>query len=176
METFKANFIIIVFVILVLGLGYWALGGIKASNVSIIEGSGLSDVGPVVTSDPGVPVTIDSSPVPPASTQVNEPTTPDPEPTPTPTPSNDNKNAVLIDKLQGLIDDKILMKKGSRGTRVGTVQQFLKLYGLSVSVDNDYGDTTVTAVKKFQVEQKLPADGQSGEGTYKKMIEWLEKN
>jgi peptidoglycan hydrolase-like protein with peptidoglycan-binding domain len=97
-------------------------------------------------------------------------------PTETPAPTETNKNSALIDKLQGLIDDNILMKKGSRGTRVGTVQEFLKLYGAKVTVDNDYGDTTVTAVKKFQVDQKLSADGQAGPTTYQKMIEWLREN
>ncbi|HRH31623.1 MAG TPA: peptidoglycan-binding domain-containing protein, partial [Candidatus Paceibacterota bacterium] len=75
-----------------------------------------------------------------------------------------------------LIDDNVLMKKGSRGTRVGTVQKFLVEYGIKLSIDNDYGDSVVAAVKKFQSEQKLSADGQAGPGTYKKMIEWLANN
>lgn len=168
MESFKGNLIIFVFIVGVLALGYWAVMGISAENVSIIEGSSSStDVGPVVTSDyedTFVPA-VDTTP---------EPVTPTPTEEPKPTPTG--THAVLIGKIQDLIDDNILMKKGSRGTRVGTVQQFLKLYGITMTVDNDYGDTTVNAVKKFQTEQKLPADGQTGEGTYKNMIEWLENN
>ena len=75
-----------------------------------------------------------------------------------------------------VIDDNVLMKKGSRGTRVGTVQKFLKRYGVNISADNDYGDSTVNAVKKFQTEQKIGADGQTGKGTYQKMIDWLKSN
>ncbi len=172
MESFKANFIIFIFIVGVVALGYWAVMGISAENVSIIEGSGSADVGPVVTSDfedDFVP-TPDTTPETVTPTPTPTPVEEEPEPTPTGT------HATLIGKLQDLIDDNILMKKGSRGTRVGTVQQFLKIYGINISADNDYGDTTVNAVKKFQTEQKLSADGQTGKGTYEKMIEWLEKN
>ena len=170
METFKANLIIFIFIAGVIALGYWAVMGISAENVSIIGSSDSNDVGPVVTSDfeDSIVSTVDTTP---------EPTTPNPAPVeeePEPTPTG--THGALIAKLQDLIDDNILMKKGSRGTRVGTVQEFLKLYGINMTVDNDYGDTTVNAVKKFQTEQKLSADGQTGEGTYEKMIEWLEDN
>jgi peptidoglycan hydrolase-like protein with peptidoglycan-binding domain len=53
------------------------------------------------------------------------------------------------------------------------VQKFLGLYGSSVKVDNDYGATTVTAVKAFQKAQKITADGEAGAGTFSKMISWL---
>ncbi len=170
----RANLIIGIFIVIVIGLGYWAFGSITEKNTSLIEGAKTVDVGPVMTSDPGVPIATYESPT--TETMASDTSMPTPEPVDTPSLVSSGKNSVLIGNLQGLIDDNVLMKKGSRGTRVGTVQEFLKLYGMKISVDNDYGDTTVTAVKKFQGEQKLSADGQTGEGTYKKMIEWLEKN
>lgn len=174
MESFKANFIIFVFIIGVLALGLWAVGSITSKNDSIIGSHESTDVGPVVTTEP------DPNYVPPTTSSPETPvvTNPEPEPPSTnPTPTTPTgEHSELIADLQDLIDDKILMKKGSRGTRVGTVQKFLNEYGIKVSIDNDYGDSVVTAVKKFQQEQKLGADGQAGEGTYKKMIEWLENN
>lgn len=176
MESFKGNFIIFVFTVVILGLGYWAFASINSTNNSIIEDSiAMSDVGPVVTSGTEAYIP-EEEPEP--ETVASVTTTPEPvtptETTPTPTSTDDD--AELIGELEDLIADKVLMKKGSRGTRVGTVQKFLNEYGIKVGVDNDYGDTTVNAVKKFQQEQKIGADGQAGEGTYKKMIEWLEKN
>ncbi len=57
----------------------------------------------------------------------------------------------LVTKLEGLIKDKIQMKKKSRGTRVGTVQKFLNLYfGKEEVVDNQYGPGTIERVKQFQ--------------------------
>jgi hypothetical protein len=171
MESFKGNFIIFVFTAVLLLLGYWAFASINSTNTSIIEDSIVSsDVGPVVTSGSVAYIPEVKEPV------VETPAVVETEPEKPTTEVSANKNSKLIAELQGLIDDKVLMKKGSRGTRVGTVQKFLNEYGIKVPVDNDYGDTTVNAVKKFQTEQKISADGQTGEGTYKKMIEWLEKN
>lgn len=96
-----------------------------------------------------------------------------------PTPSTTeqiSKHQTLINELQKLINDNIFMKKGSRGSRVGTVQNFLNIYNnTSTRVDNDYGPGMETAVKKFQTDQGLIADGEAGPNTFKKMIEWLKK-
>ncbi len=82
----------------------------------------------------------------------------------------------LINDLQKLIDDNILMKEKSKGTRVGTVQTFLNLYnGTSKKVDNDYGANTKTDVKNFQKAVSLTADGEAGSSTFRKMIDWLKK-
>ncbi len=81
-----------------------------------------------------------------------------------------------IDALQKLINDKIYMKKGSKGSRVGTVQTFLNIYNkTSTKIDNDYGPGMETLIKKFQADQKITVDGEAGPGTFKKMIEWLKK-
>lgn len=98
-----------------------------------------------------------------------------------PTNPNNNQNIVskyqsLINDLQKLINDKVYMKKGSKGTRVGTVQEFLNIYNkTSNKIDNDYGPSMETAIKKFQTEQKVTSDGEAGPGTFSKMIDWLKK-
>ncbi len=100
--------------------------------------------------------------------------TPEPTyPTPASTPS---KYDPVIGELQALITENVLMKVGSRGTRVGTVQRFLNIYnGTSSKVDNDYGESTKKAVAAFQKAQGLTADGEAGPGTFQKMIDWLKK-
>ncbi len=98
-----------------------------------------------------------------------------------PTPKKEEKvlsddEKFVLTKLEGLIADKIQMKKGSRGTRVGTVQKFLNMYfEKQVKVDNQYGPTTIARVKEFQQKEGLGADGFAGINTYKKMIEVLKK-
>ena len=84
------------------------------------------------------------------------------------------KNQNLIDELQKMVNDKVVMRLGSRGTRVGTVQNFLNLYNnTSNKVDNDFGASSKEAIIKFQKDQGLKADGEAGAGTFNKMIEWL---
>ena len=82
-----------------------------------------------------------------------------------------SKYDTIIGELQVLINDKIMMKVGSRGTRVGTVQRFLNIYnGTSNRVDNDYGQGMKIAVIAFQKAQGVTADGEAGPGTFQKMI------
>lgn len=160
MESFKANLLIVIFIALSVVLGYWAIASLKTNSAIIVEEQMPKDVGPIVVSEPEPePITqpVEEAPATPVS------------------PSTPALTGLAAD-LQDLIDDNILMKKGSRGTRVGVVQKFLIEYGIDIDADNDYGDTTVNAVKKFQQEQKLSADGQAGPGTFEKMIDWLEAN
>ena len=68
------------------------------------------------------------------------------------------------------------MKLKSKGTRVGTVQEFLNIYNnTSKKVDNDYGAGTKTDVVNFQKKEGLTADGEAGPTTFVKMIDWLKK-
>ncbi len=91
-------------------------------------------------------------------------------------PAYDEEHQFLLTKLQGLIDDKIYMKKGSRGTRVGTVQKFLNLYfDKKIKVDNEYGPNTMYLVRKFQQKEGLSPDGLAGPETYEMMIDLIEK-
>jgi len=99
------------------------------------------------------------------------------KPTTTTPTTTVSKNQTLINELQKLVDSNITLKKGSTGTRVGTVQKFLNIYNkTSNRVDNDYGTSTITAVKNYQKAQGLTADGEAGPGTFKKMISWLKSH
>lgn len=58
------------------------------------------------------------------------------------------------------------LRRGASGTRVTALQQQLKNLGYySGSVDGDYGDGTVSAVKAFQSRNGLTADGIAGAAT-----------
>ena len=94
--------------------------------------------------------------------------------TPIPTKTTILKYQSLINDLQKLVDGNIFLKLKSQGQPVGTLQKFLNIYNnTSNKIDNDYGASTVTAIKNFQKAQGLTADGASGPTTYKKMISWL---
>jgi len=82
----------------------------------------------------------------------------------------------LINDLEKLIEDNILIKEKSRGTRVGTIQTFLNIYNdTSKRIDNDFGVGTKTDVINFQKAENLTADGEVGPTTVQKMIDWLKK-
>ena len=94
----------------------------------------------------------------------------------TPGEVSSSEHDALIQALQKLIDDKIYMKVGSRGTRVGTIQEFLNIYHTKqVRADNDYGAGTKTRVAEFQKSVGVTADGETGPQTYQKMVDWLKK-
>ena len=85
-----------------------------------------------------------------------------------------SQNQELINALQKLVDDNVLMKSGSRGSRVGTVQQFLNIYNnANRKIDNDYGLTTKNLIIQFQKDQGLTQDGEAGPSTFRKMISWF---
>lgn len=96
-------------------------------------------------------------------------------PDPMPTPSLSEEQQTLLAELEDLIVDDIFMREGSRGTRVGTVQNFLNLYlDTESSVDNQYGPGTRARVRQFQEQEGLSADGLAGPSTYGAMIDVLE--
>ncbi len=97
--------------------------------------------------------------------------------TTTPSTTTTDKDQSLINELQKLVDDKINMKQGSAGARVGTVQKFLNRYNnTTTKIDNDYGAGTVKLVTAFQKAEGLSADGEAGATTFNKMIAWLKSN
>ena len=66
-------------------------------------------------------------------------------------------------------DDESL-RKGATGSAVKNLQTKLKKLGFyNASIDGDYGDTTVAAVKAFQKKYNLTADGVAGSETLKKL-------
>ena len=60
---------------------------------------------------------------------------------------------------------------GEVSDRVALLQSFLKWYGCDIASDRYFGEATLKAVKKFQLENGLVVDGKVGEKTLKKMSE-----
>lgn len=64
---------------------------------------------------------------------------------------------------------KINLKKGSKGNDVKKVQEYLKYMGLyKREIDGDYGEYTISAVKKLQGKYNLKEDGNFGLFTCRK--------
>ena len=62
------------------------------------------------------------------------------------------------------------LRQGATGSAVKDLQTKLKKLGFyNASIDGDYGDTTVAAVKAFQKKYNLTADGVAGSETLKKL-------
>lgn len=172
-ETLKANILIILFFGIIGFLGYWGVTSLQVDPAEFDVQS--NDIRPIIENDPtGYMDDSESSPAP-SSPVANPPVTTNNPPV-TQTPALDGEHSELKNALQKLITDNVLMKKGSRGTRVGTIQEFLNIYnGTDSKIDNDFGATTENQIKVFQKAEGLTADGQAGPGTYKKMIDWLNK-
>ncbi len=60
-----------------------------------------------------------------------------------------------------------VLRQGSKGANVRTLQQRLQDLGYSVSVDGNFGPGTRGAVVAFQTKSGLTADGAVGPGTWK---------
>lgn len=176
METFKAYLLIVGFIGALGFGGYWAATSLQ-DPVRVVDTDDIR----IVAQTP-VETVVDDSNVAPDTSEVLGEETSAAEETALPastsnTSSNSSQYSSLISSLEKLISDNVLMKEGSRGTRVGTVQEFLNAYnGTSDKVDNDYGPGTKTKVANFQKAVGLTADGQAGPNTYQKMIDWLESN
>ena len=180
METFKAYLLILGFIGALGFGGYWAVVSLE-DPVKIAENQDIRIVAQTPVSsvvNANVSETIDSEVLgEETSNQEAVVTTGNSNTTSENQTSTSSQYAGLISRLEGLVADNVLMKGGSRGTRVGTVQEFLNVYnGTNNRVDNDYGPGTETRVREFQRAQNLTADGQTGPNTYRKMIEWLQKN
>ncbi len=175
-----------IWVIIIIGLGaigYFAYT--QLSNDFVYENTDTTNpvlvyndenaVGDNVVDDTVVDTTTTPSSVVPVTTTTPTPTTTTTPPT---TATIPEKYAALGAKIEKLITEYGgTMKVGSKGTRVGTVQEFLNIYNkTSDPVDNVYGEGTSAKIKAFQTAEKLAsADGQAGPGTFKAMIEWLKK-
>lgn len=90
--------------------------------------------------------------------------TPSPTPTPTPSPS------------QGTLPEGFsrILKKGMKGTDVYAMQRMLEDLGYDLGkwgADGEFGSDTYNAVKAFQKDYGLLADGEAGENTLNKMVE-----
>lgn len=64
------------------------------------------------------------------------------------------------------------MRKGDSGSDVKKLQKALKIVGAyDGSIDGNYGDLTEEAVKAFQKDNRLTADGVAGEDTIKELFD-----
>lgn len=171
LDTLKANILIIIFLGGIGFLGYWGVTSLQVNSEEF--DTQRTDVRPVIENEPTGYLEETNSQV--SETPANTTNTTSSSSNTTNTTSSGSYGD-LENALQKLIDDNVLMKKGSKGTRVGTIQEFLNIYnGTDSKMDNDFGATTENQVKAFQKAEGLSADGQTGSGTYKKMIEWLKK-
>lgn len=189
METFKSISISIIILIVLGGIGYWAVSTMQSGSEfetnQIIKKlqdenkqlkESLKDITKeldsfkskkeevqVETREPEVIPQVETKPV-----TTKAPTTT--------TTTTTYKYQSLISELQKVVDANVFMKLGSTGTRVGSLQKFLNIYNkTSTKIDNDFGLTTQKAIMAFQKAQGLKADGEVGPTTIKKMIEWLKK-
>ncbi|MEU4726532.1 peptidoglycan-binding protein [Nonomuraea dietziae] len=62
-----------------------------------------------------------------------------------------------------------LIRLGDRGAEVKKVQQMLNAFGWKLTVDADFGPSTQHAVKTFQGNHRLEADGVVGKDTWAKL-------
>lgn len=169
LETLKANIIILLFFGVIGFLAYWGVTSLDL-NPAPLE-SQNSDVRPTIVNEPAGSSSVSQSSSSGQSTSENTPTS-----TSSSGSTSSGENSELRSAIEKLITDNVFMKAGSRGTRVGTIQEFLNLYnGTDSLVDNDFGPTTENQVRAFQRSEGLTADGQTGPNTYRKMIEWLDK-
>ena len=64
------------------------------------------------------------------------------------------------------LDSNETLKKGANGAKVQQLQEILKALSLDPgTIDGDFGDNTVKAIKKFQSQKGLEADGVVGKKT-----------
>jgi murein L,D-transpeptidase YcbB/YkuD len=92
------------------------------------------------------------------------------------TSSTATPSTSLVGRLETLISKNIVLKRGSKGDDVGTIQMFMnEHYSKQSKIDNDFGPRLETDVKKFQAEHKISTTGQLGPQTQKKMLEIAKK-
>ncbi len=179
MENFKFILISIIILILILFAGYWAFNNIETGNKHVdkqelkrLEKENLFLKNEIESLESRLEKLSNSA----LKDQINDNGSSNEE-----TKEDiqeekiDNlKHQALINELQKLINEKIFMKKGSKGTRVGVVQNFLNIYNnTNKKIDNDFGITMENDIKNFQKAQGLVSDGEAGPDTFQKMITWL---
>lgn len=72
-------------------------------------------------------------------------------------------------RFRGKVDADMPLRHGEYSTRVSDLQRFLIWYGSKISVTGFFNSSTLEAVKAFQKEQKLTADGIVGKKTIEAM-------
>lgn len=84
--------------------------------------------------------------------------------------STSNNTANLDLTIKSKLNTNQLLVRGSTGDQVRYVQQILSIFGyLDDVIDGDYGSKTVAAVKAYQNDNGLAADGEAGTKTLTSM-------
>lgn len=68
------------------------------------------------------------------------------------------------------LDPKALIQSGHKGADVSQVQKLLNANGAGLTVDGDFGSKTEDAVRQFQMQHGLKADGVVGPKTLEKLL------
>ena len=85
------------------------------------------------------------------------------------------KAKTAVARIEGLVltgeappsNGRPVLRRGSKGDAVGSLQRLLQQLGFMVAVDNDFGAGTEVAVAAFQKLQRLdPVDGTVGNATW----------
>lgn len=182
MENFKFTVFSIIALVLVGLLGYWAFTSLQSGTEHVanekiqqLEDENKELKENLENLNEELEILKPAEEIDAEASQGNEEIVEEIENTPTPSQAA-SKYQSLINELQELINDKVYMKLNSKGTRVGTVQNFLNIYNnTSNRIDNAYGAGTKSKVLAFQKAQGLTADGEAGSATFQKMIDWLKK-
>ena len=159
--------------LLIIGLlgygGYYAIASLKDPKTYIpVNSEKIGDIHRVATSTDDVAVRSVYEQKPVISTDSATATAT--------TTTTSHEGTDLQTRLQALITQKIVLKKGSKGDAVKTIQEFMNQYFKSnYKIDGDFGKTLETNVKKFQTANKITATGQVASKTMQAMVDWLAK-
>lgn len=68
------------------------------------------------------------------------------------------------------LENWAIVKQGNNGTNVRSVQFLLRAHGSAIAADGDFGPLTDAAVKQFQTQNGVPADGDVGDQTWPLLV------
>lgn len=90
-------------------------------------------------------------------------------PAPAPAPAQKVEANDVVKRGKVAAASNPVLKLGSSGSAVRTLQQLLNKAGVKCTIDGDFGPKTDAAVKEFQKKVGLTADGIVGNKTWKKI-------
>ena len=89
----------------------------------------------------------------------------------TETNAGDTETAVVQQSVWKPLYSHLRFQKGDKGNGTREIQTGLNKLGYGLTVDGDFGTLTDSAVRKFQEEHSLTADGIVGENTWAALID-----
>lgn len=91
-------------------------------------------------------------------------------------PRYDAEEKVIAKEVKTVNIELNILKKGSEGAQVKTLQRILRMMGYkdgngnALEIDGDFGSKTLYAVKAFQTKKGLAVDGSVGAKTWAKLL------